>query len=212
MPSPFLLPFSASSPTAERDPVRGTGAACLFYARSTMAELLDLFTPDHPVWEMMLRGTVIYIGLLLVFRFLLHRDVGSMSVADLLFVVLVADASSNAMQGDYRSIADGVVLLATMIAWNYLLDWLAYHSAAVARLLEAPPEVLVRHGRFNRRAMKRELITEDELLGKLREQGVESLAQVRIAQLESDGNLSVFKRSGESGGHVQSSKHPPAGR
>src|SRR5688572_978902 len=91
MPSPFLLPsfclYSAVSPTAERAPVRGTGAACFFYARRIMAELLDLFRLQHPIWEMVLRGTVIYIGLLLVFRFLLHRDVGSMSVADLLFVV-----------------------------------------------------------------------------------------------------------------------------
>jgi uncharacterized membrane protein YcaP (DUF421 family) len=216
MPSPFLLPsfclYSAVSPTAERAPVRGTGAACFFYARRIMAELLDLFRLQHPIWEMVLRGTVIYIGLLLVFRFLLHRDVGSMSVADLLFVVLVADASSNAMQGDYRGIGDGLVLIGTMIAWNYALDWLAFRSAAVARLLEGPPEVLVRHGRLNRRAMKRELITEDELLGKLRQQGVEHLADVRIAQLESDGNLSVFRRNGQSRDHVPPSKHPPAAR
>jgi uncharacterized membrane protein YcaP (DUF421 family) len=49
---------------------------------------------------MALRGTVVYWFLLLVFRFVLRRDIGSMGVADLLFAVLVADASSNAMQGE----------------------------------------------------------------------------------------------------------------
>ena len=176
-----------------------------------MAELLDLFKLDYPIWQMMLRGTVVYIALLLVFRFLLRRDVGSMSVADLLFVVLVADASSNAMQGGYHGIGDGLVLVGTMIAWNYGLDWLAFRSEVMSRLLDAPPEVLVRHGRLNRRAMRRELITEDDLLGKLREQGVERLDEVRVARLESDGNLSVFKRDAHSRGRPPPAR-PPAAR
>ena len=176
-----------------------------------MAELADLFRLDYPVWQMMLRGTVVYWFLLLVFRFLLRRDIGSMGVADLLFVVLVADASSNAMQGDYRSIGDGLVLVGTMVGWNYALDWLAFRSDAVSRLLEAQAEVLIRHGRVNRRAMRRELITEKDLMELLREQGVESVDQVRVARLESDGNLSVFKK-GDAGKAQQARRSkPPAG-
>jgi uncharacterized membrane protein YcaP (DUF421 family) len=145
---------------------------------------------------MVVRGTVVYWFLLLVFRFVLRPDVGSMVVADLLFVVLVADAASNAMQGEYRSINDGQVLLSTLIAWNFALDWLSFRFATFARLLEPSAEVLVRHGRVNRKAMRREMITMDELAGKLREEGVESLADVRMARLESDGKLSVFTKSG----------------
>jgi len=156
-----------------------------------VSELVELFAREYPVWHMVLRGTVVYWFLLIIFRFLLRRDIGSMGVADLLFVVLVADASSNAMQGEYRSIGDGLVLLATLVAWNFSLDWLSFHFAPVARFLEPRPEMLVRHGRVNRKAMKREMITLEELKGKLREEGVESLAEVRIARLESDGKLSV---------------------
>lgn len=164
-----------------------------------MNDLAELFAREYPMWHMVLRGTVVYWFLLLVFRFVLRRDIGSMGVADLLFVVLVADASSNAMQGEYKSINDGLVLLSTLVAWNFGLDWLSYRLPAIARFLEPLPEVLVRHGRLNRRAMKREMITRDELEGKLREQGVEDIAEVRIARLESDGTLSVFKkRSGGS--------------
>ena len=158
-----------------------------------MNELLELFAREFPIWQMVLRGTVVYWFLLIVFRFVLRRDVGSMGVADLLFVVLVADAASNAMQGEYKSINDGLVLLSTLIAWNFGLDWLSYRFATIAKLLEPHPEVLVRHGRVNRRAMKREMITLEELEGKLREEGVATLAEVRIARLESDGKLSVFK-------------------
>ncbi|MDM0109365.1 DUF421 domain-containing protein [Variovorax sp. J22R24] len=158
-----------------------------------MSELAELFARDFPVWHMIARGTVVYWFLLLVFRFVLRRDVGSMGVADLLFVVLVADAASNAMQGEYKSINDGLVLLATLVAWNFGLDWLSYRFEAVARFLEPQPEVLIRHGRVNRKALKREMITMDELESKLREAGVEKVSEVRVARLEGDGKLSVFK-------------------
>jgi uncharacterized membrane protein YcaP (DUF421 family) len=162
-----------------------------------MDGLLQLFAREYPTWHMVVRGTVVYWFLLLVFRFVLRRDLGSMGVADLLFVVLVADASSNAMQGEYKSISDGLVVLCTLVAWNFGLDWLSYRSAIVSKLLEPTPEVLVKHGRLNRRALRREMISTDELLGKLREQGIERLDEVRIARLESDGQLSVFKQSKE---------------
>jgi uncharacterized membrane protein YcaP (DUF421 family) len=152
----------------------------------------ELFAFDQPVWQMMLRGTIVYWFLLLVFRFVLRRDIGSMGMADLLFVVLVADASSNAMQGEYKTVSDGLVLLATLVAWNFLLDWLSYHSPAVSRFLEPRPEVLVKHGKPNRKALKREMLTLEELHAQLREQGVEDLDRVRVARLESDGHLSVF--------------------
>jgi uncharacterized membrane protein YcaP (DUF421 family) len=161
---------------------------------------------------MVLRGTVVYWFLLLVFRFLLRRDVGSMGVADLLFVVLVADAASNAMQGEYKSINDGLVLLTTLIAWNFGLDWLSYRYAWAAKFLEPQPEVLIRHGRISRKAMKREMITMEELEGKLRESGVESVAQVRIARLESDGKLSVFKIGEGTGQSTARQNDGPPGR
>ena len=159
-----------------------------------MSDLLELFGREFPVWHMVVRGTVVYWFLLLVFRFVLRRDVGSLGVADLLFVVLVADAASNAMQGEYKSIGDGLVLVGTLVVWNFGLDWLSYRYEPVARFLEPRPEVLVRHGRINRKALKREMITVEELQGKLREAGVGALEEVRIARMEQDGQLSVFRR------------------
>lgn len=158
-----------------------------------MEELVHVFSRDYPAWQMVLRGTVVYWALLVVFRFVLRRDIGSMGMADLLFVVLVADASSNAMQGEYSSIGDGFVLLGTLVFWNFALDWLSYRFAPVARFLEPRPEVLVRHGRPNRKALRREMITMEELEAKLREEGIESLSEVRVARLESDGKLSVLR-------------------
>lgn len=152
----------------------------------------ELLMFERPIWEMIVRGSAVYWFLFLLFRFILRRDVRSMGVADLLFLVLVADAASNAMQGNYKSLGDGLVLVSTLATWNYAMDWLAFHSPLVGRLLEPVPELLVRNGRPNHRLLTRLLISVEELQGKLRAQGVESIAMVRVARLESDGTLSVF--------------------
>jgi len=157
-------------------------------------ELADLFGFHMPVWEIILRGSAIYWFLLLLFRFVLRRDAGSLGIADLLFVVLIADASSNAMQGEYRSIAEGFTLVATLAAWNYVLDWASYRSEAFKRLMEPRPEPLIRNGKLVWKALKRNLITEDELKSKLREKGIETMDGIRVAYLESDGEISVLER------------------
>jgi uncharacterized membrane protein YcaP (DUF421 family) len=112
---------------------------------------------------------------------------------DLLLIVLIADAAQNAMASDYKSVPEGLVLCGTLIGWNYLLDWLAFRSPTLRRWLEPAPLALVRHGRIQRKNLRQELITEEELRSHLREQGVSDLQQVEIAYMEPDGMISVIK-------------------
>lgn len=144
--------------------------------------------------ELVLRGTVVYWLLFLLFRFVLRRDVGSIGIADVLLLVLIADASQNAMAGGYTSVTEGAILVGTIAAWNYLLDLAAYRLPAVRKLLEAAPLVLVRDGRLQRANMRREMVTLDELKAKLREHGLEGFEDVKVARMESDGQITVIKR------------------
>jgi uncharacterized membrane protein YcaP (DUF421 family) len=144
--------------------------------------------------ELVVRGSAIYCFLFAVFRVVLRRDVGAIGVADVLLLVLVADAAQNAMAGEYRSVSDGVVLVSTIIGWNMAIDWLAYRFPAARRLIEPPALPLVRDGRILHRNLRREFITVDELRAKLREHGTEDLGEVRVAYLESDGEVSVITR------------------
>ena len=153
----------------------------------------SLFVLNVSPWELIIRGSVMYWFLFLVFRFLLRRDVGSMGVADVLLVVLVADASQNAMTADYTTVSEGLVLVSTLVGWNYLLDWLSFHVRAIERFTEPPPLQLIRRGRILRKHLRAELVTVAELWSHLREAGIESLADVKSACLESDGKLSVIR-------------------
>jgi hypothetical protein len=79
-----------------------------------MFDWQELFVPAHPISEIILRGTNTYIMLFLILRFLLKRQSGVIGIADLLVVVLIADAAQNAMASEYKSIAEGAILVLTV--------------------------------------------------------------------------------------------------
>ncbi|WP_245481416.1 YetF domain-containing protein [Bradyrhizobium sp. LVM 105] len=144
--------------------------------------------------EMLVRGTIMYFGIFILMRLILKRQTGGISIPDVLLVVLLADAAQNGMAGEYRSITEGLVLVATIVFWNFAIDWLGYRVPFVERLVRPPPLLLIKNGQVLRRHLRQELVTMDELLSKLREEGVESPADVIEAYIEGDGNISVKKK------------------
>jgi uncharacterized membrane protein YcaP (DUF421 family) len=156
-----------------------------------MIDWRALFVPSGSLIEIIIRGTVVYFVLLAALRVLIRRHVGSMSLMDLLLMVLIADAAQNAMAGAYRTITEGLVLCGTLLGWNYLLDWLAYLSPFCARILEPPPLMVVNNGKMIRRNMRAEFLTTEELMSQLRLQGIEDIHQVKRAYIESDGRISI---------------------
>ena len=147
--------------------------------------------PNTPLLEIFVRGTLVYIALFALLRVVLKRQSGTVGVGDLLVIVLIADASQNAMAGDYVSVPDGLLLVATIVGWSYFIDWLGYHVPRLQRVFFPPPLLLVKDGKMLRRHMRQELITETELMSQLRVQGVDDVAQVKKAFMEGDGRISV---------------------
>jgi len=144
--------------------------------------------------ELFLRGTLMFWFLFIIFRLVLRRDIGSASVTDFLFVVILGDAAQNSMIGQGNSVADGMVLVSTLVMWNYVVDALSYRYPKIDRLLAARKLCLVRDGKLLRRNMRKEYITADEISAKIREAGLEHLDQVKLMYMESDGEISVIKR------------------
>jgi uncharacterized membrane protein YcaP (DUF421 family) len=153
----------------------------------------DIFHYSMSPAELLVRGTVMYVFLLLIFRFVLHRDSGSAGVPDILFVVLLGDAAQNGMIGNGTTVADSATLIAVLAAWNYALDALAYYSPTIARLTDPPALLLVKNGRLIYRNLRREHITPDEVESALRKEGLNGLDQVRKIYLEPNGGFSILK-------------------
>lgn len=151
-----------------------------------------LFVPSVPLAEHFWRGTVVYLALFAIIRLLPNRQIGAMGITDLLVVILFANAAQNSMASEFTSITDGLILIGIMITWSYSLNWLGFQFPVIQRLLAPPPLLLVKNGRMLYRNMRRELITEGELMVQLRKQGLEQLKDVQCAFMESDGTISII--------------------
>jgi uncharacterized membrane protein YcaP (DUF421 family) len=161
-----------------------------------MPDIAELFSFTVSPLELVVRGTVIYVGLVLLFRFALQRDLVGLGVADVLFIALLADAAQNGMAGESRSVSDAIVLLGTLAFWNAAMNYATFRWPSMRWLFVAPTLELIRDGRVLRRNLKREWITVDELMSQLRAKGIEDVARVKLAVLESDGELSILEKEG----------------
>lgn len=149
-------------------------------------------TFEKPLLETFLRGTVVYLTILIMLRVLLKRQAGDVGLGDMLLLVLIADASQNAMANEYRTIPDGLLLIGTLIFWNFALDWLSYRWPAFRRLIDPSELQLIRDGRVLTESLRQECITEEELLAQLRMKGFAGPADVRAGYIEGDGRFSFL--------------------
>jgi uncharacterized membrane protein YcaP (DUF421 family) len=157
----------------------------------------QVFVPQTSLLEIVVRGTIAYLAIFLLLRLSLKRESGTMAITNLLVMVLIADAAQNGMAGNYHSITEGLLLVSVIIFWSWVLDWTGYRFPWVQRLVHPERLLLVRNGRMLAHNMREELITEEELMSQLRLQGIDDLAEVREASVESDGRISVVRRRGE---------------
>ena len=153
----------------------------------------SVFVPSLSIFEVILRGSLIYLFLFVVLR-VLRRGAGAIGISDLLVVVLIADAAQNALGKEYRSVTEGIVLVLTIVGWDYLFDWLGFRVPALRPLLRPQALLLIKNGKLQKRNIRKEMLSEEELLGELREQGVARVEDVKFSFMESNGHISVVKK------------------
>jgi uncharacterized membrane protein YcaP (DUF421 family) len=151
----------------------------------------SMFVPKESVLEIVIRGTIMYLGMYTLLR-VFRRQSGSVGIADLLVIVVIADAAQNGMAGDSKSITEALILITTIVLWDWFFDWLGYSSRFWRRILDPQPLLLIENGRILRKHLDQELIKEEDLLSQLREQGIEEIGSVRKCYLESNGHFSVL--------------------
>ena len=156
---------------------------------------IKLFVPASSLAEIFVRGSVIYLVLFLVMRFLPRRAIGSMSASDILVIVLISETVSNAMQGGADTITDGLLLAAVVVGWATLIDFLDFKLPSW-HIASAGPLEMVRDGKVLAKNLAREHVTEDEVMTQLRHHGLASAKDVVVAYLEGDGHLSVILKGG----------------
>lgn len=153
----------------------------------------SMFVPTESLLEIFIRGTIMYLVMFALLR-IFRRQAGSIGIADLLVIVIIADAAQNGMAGDSKSITEAVLLISTIVFWDYFLDFLGSKSSFFKRILEPKELLLIDDGKLLKHNLHKEMLTYDDLMSQLRQQGVEKISEVKECRLESDGHFSVIPK------------------
>lgn len=155
----------------------------------------SVWMPEISIVEKILRSVVVYLFLLLAFRFTGKRQVGQLTPFDLVVLLIISNVVQNAVIGPDNSLGGGLIGAVVILALNYLTVEVTYRWKRARRLLEATPTVLVHNGRILHDHLARERITLEDLHAALRRSGVADVEHVRYAVLEENGGISVIPRA-----------------
>jgi uncharacterized membrane protein YcaP (DUF421 family) len=144
-----------------------------------------------PPLELVARTIIVYVVFFGALRLSGKRELGQFTLFDLALVLLAANAVQPAVTGPDSSVPGGMIILATIFTLNRGLAELRTRVPFLRRVLEFDATVVGRDGRWLTKVMEHEGLDMDDVEAALREHGLESVDEVRLATLEEDGSISI---------------------
>jgi uncharacterized membrane protein YcaP (DUF421 family) len=150
-----------------------------------------VWTLSTPVPELIFRAAVIYALFFVALRLFGKREIGQFTLFDLALVLLAANALQPAITGPDNSLTGGLVIVATLFVINRAVALLRVRSRFVRGLLDFGPRVIGRDGAWLPAALDQEELDMVDVEEALREHGLDDVAEVKLATMESDGSISI---------------------
>lgn len=150
-----------------------------------------MFEMGTEAWAIAARSALVYLALFVGLRLAGKRELGQMTVFDLAVVLLIANAVQNSMVGPDFSVQGGILAAAVLLVLNRGIALLRLQGDRWGRLIEGTPTVLIEDGELIEPHLRKEGMEREELEMVVREHGIDSLAAVRLAVLETDGSVSI---------------------
>lgn len=142
--------------------------------------------------ETVIRGFVVYVFLLIVFRFAGKRTLSQASTFDLVLLLIISETTQQAMIDSDHSLTGGALLILTLVGTDIAFSVLKLWLPAVENIMEGKALILVENGQLNNKHMRRERVDEADILEAARaQQGLERLSDVKYAVLERGGKITV---------------------
>jgi uncharacterized membrane protein YcaP (DUF421 family) len=135
---------------------------------------------------------VIYLFIIIFIRLFGKKELAQLSVFDLVFILLISNAVQNAMVGSDSSLSGGLVAASSLFILNYVLKYLIYRFPKLGGIIQGHPLLLIYKGEMNYPNLEKAKITTYEIEEAIREHGVSEIAEVDLAVLEVDGNISIL--------------------
>ncbi len=137
--------------------------------------------------------SIIYIVLIVILRVLGKREVGQLSIFDLVILLIIADIASIGVDNDEFFLAS-LFCLFILAVLQKLLSVVLIKCVTLRNICDGNPTILVYNGIINVKNMKKELYTIDDLVSQMRIEHIMDINEIKLAVLETSGTLSVFKK------------------
>jgi uncharacterized membrane protein YcaP (DUF421 family) len=150
-----------------------------------------MFQLPLPILEKLLRPVIVYLVLVILLRVFGKRELAQLNPFDLVVLLSLSNTVQNAIIGDDNSVTGGVIGAFGLLGINWLVVRVLFNSPSLTRMFEGRATELIRDGKIDLKALKREALTQEELIEVVHKQGFETLHQVRRCQLEPNGTFYV---------------------
>jgi len=142
------------------------------------------------------RTIVLYLLILLLFRLMGKREIGELSLLDLVVFMMIAELAALSIDKTDDSIFRSVVPMILLMLIQIGFAVLSLKSKKFRDLVDGKPSIIINNGQIDEHAMKKQRYNYDDLLLQLREQNIRNIADVEFAILESSGKLSILEKRG----------------
>lgn len=156
----------------------------------------EAFVFETPIWEIVVRGTAVYLVITLALRVIPKRHIGNIAPNDMIALVIIGSLAADAILGEANTLPDLLLMVFVIILWDYLFNLAEYYFPRFRGVAQHAPTLLIHNGEILQGNLRKEKLTEQELAASLRQQGVSDITQVRHAILEVDGRVSVIGKDG----------------
>ena len=150
-----------------------------------------MFDLSVPWWELIARGLVVYVFLIVLLRLTGKRQIGQLSPFDLVLLLILSNAVQNSMTAGDNSLVGGLISATTLVALNYLVGLIAFKSKKLEAIIEGRPQVLIHQGKLYEEVMNEAKLTRQELDSTLRQSGYFEIKEIKLAILENNGSVTV---------------------
>ncbi|MFC4409918.1 DUF421 domain-containing protein [Chungangia koreensis] len=147
-------------------------------------------------WEIFYRTIVLYVVLLIIFRLMGKREVGELSIIDLVIFVLIAEVAATAIEQRDAALWEAFLPMFLLMVIQIASSTISLKSKKARDLIEGDPTIIVRNGEILETEMRLQRYNLDDLFQQLREQQIGGVSEISYAFLEPSGNLSVFTKDG----------------
>lgn len=144
-----------------------------------------------------LRTVILYWIILGILRLMGKREVGELSIFDLVVFLLIAEVAAFALDNPDSNFIHAIVPMVTLLIIQILVSYFSLKSKKFRDTMEGKPSIIMRDGIINEKEMRKQRYNLDDLLQQLREQQIGSIQKVSYAFLEPSGNLSVFEKESQ---------------